>query len=196
VVYPYNLCVANKGIGNSKQVTVIWHVDDLMASCVQDFELTNLSCYLTNIYGPKLMMHMRRKQDYLGVDLRLQEDRNLGVLMVKYLKGVIEGLPEQIVGKLATPAGERVFDAQDEKDARALDEERVVIFYHTTTTQLLFMATRARCNKRTAVAFLTTRVKAPDEDDWGMLKQVFMYLNGTKHLKLMIGVDDLAILKG
>ena len=30
--------------------------------------------------------------------------------MVTYLKGVIDRFPEQIVGKSATPAGERLFD--------------------------------------------------------------------------------------
>ncbi len=45
--------------------------------------------------------------------------------------------------------------------------------------QLLFMETRARRDIETAVAFLTTRVKTPDEDDWGKLKRVLKYLNDT-----------------
>jgi hypothetical protein len=85
--------------------------------------------------------------------------------MVKYLKGVIEAFPEQIVGKSATPARDRLFDIRDKKDRKLLEEERAVAFHHTTA-QLLFMATRARRDIQTAVAFLTTRVKSPDEDDW------------------------------
>ena len=46
-----------------------------------------------------------------------------------------------------------------------------------------------------AVAFLTTRVKRPDEDDWGKLKRVLKYLKGTKHLKLTLSVDDLRLLQ-
>jgi hypothetical protein len=57
------------------------------------------------------------------------------------------------------------------------------------------MATRAQQDIQTVVAFLTTRVKAPDEDDWGKLKQVLRYLNQTKELKLMIRVNDLSFLK-
>ena len=34
------------------------------------------------------------------------------------------------------------------------------------------------------VSFLTTRVKCPDTDDWGKLKRVMKYLNGTQQLKL------------
>ena len=57
------------------------------------------------------------------------------------------------------------------------------------------MAARARRDIQTAVAFLTTRVKSPDEDDWGKLKRVLKYLNGTKYLKLSISVENLGILK-
>ena len=35
-------------VGDGKQLTVIWHVDDLMASCVVDSELTKPSCYLAS----------------------------------------------------------------------------------------------------------------------------------------------------
>ena len=57
------------------------------------------------------------------------------------------------------------------------------------------MATRARRDIQTAVAFLTTRVKNPDEDDWGKLRRVLKYLNGTKYLKLNLSVDNLGVLK-
>ncbi len=46
-----------------------------------------------------------------------------------------------------------------------------------------------------AVAFLTTRVKSPDKDDWGKLKRALKYLNGTKYLKLKLCVDNLGLLK-
>ncbi len=45
------------------------------------------------------------------------------------------------------------------------------------------------------MAFLTTRVKSPDKDNWGKLKRVLKYLNGTKYLKLKLSVDSLAMLK-
>jgi hypothetical protein len=129
-------------LGHDEQLTVIWHVDNLMGLCKIDFELTKLLCYPAKIYGPKLTMHTGRKHDYLGVDLEFCEDGSLAVSMVKYLKNVIEGLPEMITGKSPTPAGDRLFDIQDEKDAKPLDEERAVAFHHTTA-QLLFMVTRA-----------------------------------------------------
>jgi hypothetical protein len=57
------------------------------------------------------------------------------------------------------------------------------------------MATRARRDIQTVVAFLTTQVKDPDEDDWGKLKRVLKYLNGMKYLKLNLSIENLGVLK-
>jgi hypothetical protein len=106
VVNPYDPCVANKDIGDGEQMTKIWHVDNLMTLCKLDFELTKFSCYLAKIYGPKLTMHIGWKQGYLGVDLEFHKDGNLQVSVVKYLKCIILGFLELIVGKAASPAGD------------------------------------------------------------------------------------------
>ena len=45
------------------------------------------------------------------------------------------------------------------------------------------------------MAFLTTRVKAPNKDNWGKLKRVLKYLNDTKFLKLTLSVENLGMLK-
>ncbi len=113
-----------------------------MALCVVDFELMKLSCYLTNIYGPKLTMHVGNKYNYLGVDLEFKQDGWLNVSMVNCLKNVIKAFPEQIVGRAATAAGERLFDIRDVKEAKPLEEEHAIAFHHTTA-QLLFMAAQA-----------------------------------------------------
>jgi hypothetical protein len=126
-----------------KQLMVIWHVDNLMGSCEDDFELTKFSCYLAKIYEPKLCMHMGCKHDYLGVDMKLNKDGTLDVSMFKYLQDVIDGFPEVIRGWAATPAAAHLFKISDEKEARALKEEQALAFHHMVA-QLLFMATRTR----------------------------------------------------
>ena len=50
-VNPYDPCVANKMTEGGKQLTLVWHVDDLMGSCEDNFELTKLSCYLARYMG-------------------------------------------------------------------------------------------------------------------------------------------------
>ncbi len=176
------------------QLTVVWHVDDLIRLCVDDFKLTKFSCYLAKIYGPKLSMHTGRKHNYLGVDLEFNEDGTLDVSMFKYLDDVISDFPETISGQAATPVADYLFDVRDKNEARKLEEEWALAFHHMVA-QLLFMSAGARRDIQTVVAFLTTRVKRPNKDNWGKLKQVLKYLNGTRYLKLKLSVDSLVMLK-
>ncbi len=95
-------------------------------------------------------------------------DGTLDGSMIKYLQNIIEDFPEVMMGRAATPPVDHLFNIRDKKEARPLEEERVLVF-HCTVTQLLFMLTRARQDIQTAVAFLSTRVKSPDKDDWEKL---------------------------
>ncbi len=194
VINPYDPCVANMETKSGKQLTVVWHLDDLQASCEDDFELTKFSCYLGRIHGPSLSMHFGKKHDYLGVDMEFCDDGMVEVSMIKYLKSVIAEFPESIKGQAATPAHDKLFVIRDNDEVRQLNKEQALAFHHTVA-QLLFMAMRARRDIQTAVAFLTTRVKSPDEDDSGKLKCVLKYLDGTKCLKLRLTVGSLAVLK-
>jgi len=108
-INPYDPCVPNKMTEAGKKLTVIWHVDNLMGLCEDDFELTKFSCYLTKMYGPKLRMHMGCKHEYLGMEMEFNKDGTLDVSMFKYLQGVIDDFPEVIRGWEATPAAANFF---------------------------------------------------------------------------------------
>jgi hypothetical protein len=86
--------------------------------------------------------------------------------MITYLKNAIAGFPKEIRGKAATLVAVHLFLVSNRSKARTLKEERALAFHHTVA-QLLFMCTRAPRDIQTAVAFLTTRVKEPDKDEWG-----------------------------
>ncbi len=106
--------------------------------------------------------------------------------MCKYLPSIIADFPELITGVSATPAADHLFKVRG--NGKNPNEEQADAFHHTVY-QLLFAANRARRDIQTAVSFLTTRVQAPDEDDWGKLKRFLKYLNGTRYLKLMLSAD-------
>ena len=106
--------------------------------------------------------------------------------MCKYLPSIIADFPELITGVSATPAADHLFKVRG--NGKNPNEEQADAFHHTVY-QLLFAANRARRDIQTAVSFLTTRVQAPDEDDWGKLKRVLKYLNGTRYLKLILSAD-------
>ena len=101
---------------------------------------------------------------------------------------IIKEFPEEIIGKLATPAGDHLFKIRE--DGQKLDDEMADAFHHTVY-QLFFPANCAHQDIQTTVSFLTTRVQALDKDDWGKLKQILKYLNGTRHLKLTLCADQI-----
>ena len=84
--------------------------------------------------------------------------------MFKYLQSMIDEFPEIIIGRAGTPAQYHLFEIRDDKESSKLSKEKALVLHHTVA-QLLFMGIRARHNSQTAVAFLTTRLKNPDEDD-------------------------------
>ena len=44
-------------------------------------------------------------------------------------------------------------------------------------------------------SFLTTRIKRAYEDYWRDIKRVFKYLKGTKHMKILLRVESLSVVK-
>ena len=79
-------------------------------------------------------------------------------------------------------------------ETKYLDEEQAMAF-HRTVAQLLFLCIRARWDIQTAVAFITTKVKKPNEDDWRKVKRMLQYLKGTKSLRLRLSIDGLQCTK-
>jgi hypothetical protein len=169
-INPYDPCVANRDI-NGKQQTVTWHVDDLKSSHVDASVNDDFAQRLEQRYGdPKVnavKVTRGKLHDYLGMIFDFLDRDKVKINMTEYLSKVIADFPEEIIGKVATPAGDHLFKVRD--DGRKLNEEQADAFRHTVY-QLLFAANRARRDIQTAVSFLATRVQAPDEDDWGKLK--------------------------
>ena len=184
------MCKVKEG----KQITVIFHVDELMMSCEDNYELTKFLCYIANIYGPKLAMHLGNKHDYLGMYFEFMNNGSLELSMFKYLDSIIDEFPELITGKSATPAADHLFSVRDADEAIYLPEEKDISFHHTTA-QLLLLSSRARRDIQTAVSFLTARFKKPDKDNWGKLKRALKYLNGTRRLKLTLTIESMGIIK-
>lgn len=189
---PYDPCVANKQIKGS-QMTICWHVDDLTLSHIDISAINDIISRIKTIYGQNLTEHIGLTHDYLGMHFDYSTPGQVEISMDKYIANVIDSFPEQITGVYATPATDNLFKVRTE-NVKPLPEPQAVMYHHTVA-QLLFASTRVRRDIQTTVAFLTTRVKHPDEDDWGKLKRVLGYLNGTRSLHLTLTVDSLSILK-
>ena len=114
--------------------------------------------------------------------------------MFKYIDSIIDGFPELITGKAATPAADHLFSVRDADEAKYPPGEKAIAFHHTTA-QLLFLSSRARRNIHTAVSLSTMSVKKPDKDGWGKLKRALKYLNGTIRLKLTLTIESMGVIK-
>jgi hypothetical protein len=62
----YEPCVANK-LMEGKQMTVRWHVDDLMISQVNQNKILNFAKCIKDIYGDNLAENVGTSHNYLGM---------------------------------------------------------------------------------------------------------------------------------
>ena len=67
--------------------------------------------------------------------------------------------------------------------------------FHHHVAKLLFLCKQARPDLQTSVAFLSTYVKSPDEDDYKKLTCIMHYLHATVRLPLTLEADNLQVIK-
>jgi hypothetical protein len=170
VLNPYDECVANKMI-NGKQCTIVWHMDDLKISHVDEQVIREMVDLLQAKYGSDdapVTVTYGKVHDYLGMTLDYSKTGKVIIDMKQYVKDMLKEVSDKMVdGVSATPAAAHLYDVN--ADAESLDKDTAKQF-HTITAKLLFLSKRARPDLQQAIGFLTTRVKGPTTDDWKKLK--------------------------
>ena len=191
---PYDPCVVNKTVDGS-QCTILWHVDDLRISHVDERVVSDVIEALSGEYGDIMPLTVSRGKvhDYLGMVFDYTTDGDVLVQMYQYIEELIRNAPERYkvgVGS-ATPAPSHLYEVRDQQGGGVNKlTEKMREEYHSLTAQCLFLAKRARPDLQTAVAFHCTRVLFPDEDDDLKLGRMIRYLMATRHLPLILKVDD------
>jgi hypothetical protein len=186
VLNPYNNCVANKMIDGT-QCTILWHVDDLKISHVKQKVLEDLIDMLNACYGELEPLTVTRGDihDYLGMTLDYSTPGQVSIHMDDYISNLFEEAPADMAGTATTPAADHLFSVNETPDY--LDDVTSELFHHLTA-KLLFLCKRARPDIQTAVAFLATRVKHLDKDDYKKLSRVikYQYLRATPTMALTL----------
>jgi Reverse transcriptase (RNA-dependent DNA polymerase) len=190
---PYDTCVANKVIKGS-QCTILWHVDDLKISHVDENVVTEIIDLLESEFGKEAPLTKSRGKvhEYLGMVIDFSLPGKVMVTMFDYIKDMLKDLPKDMDGIAPNPAASYLFEVDE--SATKLNED-VSIMYHHNTAKLLFLCKRARPDVQPAVAFLSTRVKAPDDDDYKKLGRTLKYLRGTLYMPLTLEAEDINIIK-
>ena len=87
-----------------------------------------------------------------------------------------------------------MFTIREDSKRKLLPKEQASQF-HRTVVQLLFLCNCARPDIKPLISFLTTRVKEPDENDWGKLKHGMIYLKGNLYMKRHMKADSLIMIR-
>lgn len=188
----YDTCVMNKII-NGNPCTILWHVDDIKISHRDPDTVSSIVGLLQGEFGKDEDITVRRGKvhNYLGMTITYRRNNEVEISMVDYMTKLLEEVPETMIGDAKTPEAEFLFKVN-------IDEENLgdgaAQEFHHIVARLLFISKRARPDIQTAVAFLCTRVKEPDADDWKKLTWLVMYINATRKLTLILkGTEDMTL---
>ena len=117
------------------------------------------------------------------------------VYMTQYIQYMIDTIPEPITTTVSTPTRDYLFQIHDSNDGTVILPEEQESCYSQHYFSTFGYLARAWQDIQTPVAFLTIRVKCPDEDGWGKLKRVLKYLHGTKNSKHIIHTMSLDVVQ-
>ena len=120
---PYDPCVANKTI-SGKQLTLVWHVNDIKASHVEAKVVTRMAKCLQKTYerllkygSGKMKLRGGKIHEYLGMNLDYTIKGEVKITMIPYIKEMIWDFLEHYPNpdkKANTPAAEFIFKLDNE----------------------------------------------------------------------------------
>ena len=175
-------------------MTVIWPVDDLKISHENGDTVDALIRNISKRYRKEadLTIHRGKLNEYLGMKLDYQEQEKVKIDMTDYLKKIMDDFPDKYQGEAITPAANHIFGVN--KTAHKLSERDSQAF-HTIVVKVLLLYKRLRPDILDGVAFLTTRVREPDEDDNKKLGRILKYISGTRDIILALESDGTGTVK-
>ena len=95
--------------------------------------------------------------------------------------------PELLKQIAATPAPEHLFKVRTSGVKKLLEKHATI--FHNIIAKSLFLCKRSRGDLQTTIAFLCTRIKGPDEDDWKKLLRLLRYLKAAKSLETTLRAE-------
>jgi hypothetical protein len=107
-INPYDPCVAIKTV-NGSQMTIRWHVDDLMISHTNQDDGMEVMHNINDIYGENLAEKVETMHDYLGMMFNYSFNDVVRINMIQYISKVIKEFSEEITEMYATPAADHLY---------------------------------------------------------------------------------------
>jgi len=132
---------------------------------------------------------------YLGMTLDYIIPGQLKISMFDYVEEILtafEKAEPKGTGTKLSAALDNLFKVDE--DCKKLSTNKTVEL-HNSVAKMLYASKHARPDTCTSIAFLTTRVCKPDEDDWAKLCHLMKYVRGTCKMPLILSADGSGILK-
>jgi hypothetical protein len=175
-------------MGEAKGIS---HVDDLEISHIDERVVSGEVAWLEKIYG-KMVTAIGKEHTYLGMDFDFRTPLEVLVSMIPYMQEIIDEYPGDIPMGAKTPVANHLFNNFEE--SRLLDKKNAKIF-HPTVAKILWASMKVRLDTLTAMSFLTSKVKNPNENDEKKLQRLLSYTQETINLKLILSSDKTSVLK-
>lgn len=209
IVNPYDPCVWNKEI-KKLQCTICFHVDDCKISHMSPEVVECVIGWLRDEYesvfadgSGKMKVARGKLHRYLGMTMDFTTPKIVKITMLDYVDDVVEAWDKanseinsnntmsKSCKRIMTAAPDDLFKVDEV--AIKLDPAMTKVF-HNIVAKALYISKRARPDASLAIAFLTTRVRSPDVDDWRKLHHLIIYLRSTRELPLVLGADGTGVL--
>ena len=181
------MCVFNKIEKNTKQATLIIHVDDMMITTCDESHIDTVINEIENLY-PGLTKYRGKLLNYIGMTFDFRVKGRVKVTMEGFVKELLEDC-KAIIGVSTTPRRPDLFTVIDISSDPVLTQPAQE-YFHSITAKLLYLSKRSRPDILTEVSFLTKRVTKPQEQDLKKLERTIQYIRGTKNLGLELEIDD------
>jgi hypothetical protein len=201
MINPYDQCVANKMI-ESEQMTICFHVDDCKLSHLKNKVMDSMIEYLRQEYesifedGSGAMTVSRGKtHNYLGITLEYTVRGQVKITMFDFVDEILTAFDKaepRGCGTKTSAAPDSLFKVDE--SCENLKQDKAVEF-HNLVAKTLYSIKRDRPDTCTAITFLTTRVRAPNKDDWNKLVHFMRYIRGTRTMPLILSASGSGILK-
>jgi len=192
----YDPCVANKRV-NGSNLTLVWHVDDLMISHKDENIVNEFIEWLDKTYSDEtgqVKTSGGPRHEYLGMVLDFSAVGKVKIDMTDYVKKMLTEFPDNELQQTRLgnqcPWTEQLFAVDEESPKLQANKKQL---FHTTVAKGLFVAKRGRPDILPAIAFLCTRVQEPTQQDWNKLLKMLKFLARTKDDVLTLSAEEVGL---
>ena len=173
---PYDACLFNKVV-KGVQITVAFHVDDLLVTCVCEKLMDSLEDHLKKNFSNITVCNGNR-HSYLAMNIVLG-DAGIEVDMAAYIANVVKDKTFRRVAN--SPARDDLFEEPEDSEKLGVADK---VEFHSDVAKLLYVTKRTRVESLCTVSHLASRVNVATVDDQKKLDRVMNYLSHTKERKM------------